>query len=210
MTDPAPPTDPGSPRPTGPTAGPARRGRWVLLLVLAAAAVGGVSRPTWAVGQVGAVLHDVVAVPVAGAIAAPQTGAAALVLLAAAGAVALVGRVGRGVVAAVTAGAGVLVVAAGLTVLRDPGAAVAATLADATGVTGGEPDARATAAPVVAVVLGAVVVVLAVLLARARGGWQQRSRRHERPTVQGRDVAPAPPGDERADWDALSRGDDPS
>ncbi|MCC2313151.1 Trp biosynthesis-associated membrane protein [Cellulomonas xiejunii] len=41
------------------------------------------------------------------------------------------------------------------------------------------------------------------------GGWgRHTSRRHERPGG----AAPATTGaaDERADWDALSRGDDPS
>jgi len=188
----------------------ARRGRWVVLLLGAAGLVGLVSVPTWVHGEGRSVLEGTVAVAVPGSQAAPQAPAAALVLLAAAGALALVGRVGRWVVAGVSAAAGVLVVAGAVGVLRDPAGAVAAAVADATGVAAADPVASATAWPVVALVVGAAVPVLAVVLARAPGGWDQRSQRHERPAPgrAGRNASGA--ADERSDWDALSRGDDPS
>lgn len=189
---------------------PARRGRWAVLLLAAAALVGLVALPTWVVGEGSHALDGTIDVPVSGSLVAPQTGAAALVLAAAAGAVALVGRAGRWVVAAVAAGAGVLVVTGALTVLADPAGAAAATVAEVTGVAPDGAAATTTVAPAVAAVLGALVIMLAGALARARGAWDQRSRRHERPAVR---TAGAPGGDEhdeRADWDALSRGDDPS
>lgn len=190
------------------TGGPARRGRWVLLLVLAAALVAVVALPTWVVAEGSSPLESAVDVGVTGAEVAPQTTAAGLVLLAAAAAVALVGRTGRWVVAVVTAGAGLLVSAAAGAVLRDPGGAVSGAVAEATGVAVGDPAASVTAWPVVAVVAGALVVLLGVALARAGGSWRHTSRRHERPGG----PAPATAGtvDERAAWDALSRGDDPS
>ncbi|MBO3087041.1 Trp biosynthesis-associated membrane protein [Cellulomonas dongxiuzhuiae] len=192
------------------TDGPARRGRWVLLLLLAAALVGLVALPTWVVAEGSSALEDQVRVAVAGSQVAPQASAAALVLLAAAGAAALVGRAGRWVVAIVVAGAGVLVVAAGVAVLADPSGAVTGAVAQATGVAAGDARTTTTPAPVAAVVVGVLVVLLAAALARARGAWRQGSRRHERPGATGSGPAPAGPADERSDWDALSRGDDPS
>lgn len=191
------------------TVAPARRGRWVLLLLLAAGAVGLVTVPTWVTGSGSSVLDGAVTVAVDGAAAAPQAPAAALVLLAAAGALALVGRVGRWVVAAVSAGSGVLVLAAGATVLADPAAAVAGAVADATGVAGAA-GATTTAGPAAAVVVGVLVVGLAVALLRAPGAWDQRSRRHDRPAGPDAGATATGAADERADWDALTRGDDPS
>ncbi|MBF0689325.1 MAG: Trp biosynthesis-associated membrane protein [Cellulomonas sp.] len=190
------------------TGGSARRGRWVLLLVLAAALVAAVALPTWVVAEGSSSLESRVSVGVTGAAVAPQTTAAGLVLLAAAAAVALVGRAGRWVVAIVTAGAGLLVAAAAVAVLADPGGAVSGAVAETTGVAVGDPPASVTAWPVVACVAGALVVLLGLALGRAGGSWRHTSRRHERPGG----PAPATTGaaDERADWDALSRGDDPS
>lgn len=205
MTTDAPPPATDSIGATG-----ARRGRWVLLLLLAAALVGLVALPTWVAAEGTSTLDGTVTVTVTGAQAAPQMRAAALVLLAAAGAVTLVGRVGRWVVAAVTAGAGVLVVAGGTGVLLEPGVAVAGPLAEATGVASAQPTADVTAGPALAVGAGVLVVLLAVALLRAPGPWGQRPRRHERPTTSAAGPVAASAPDERADWDALSRGDDPS
>jgi uncharacterized membrane protein (TIGR02234 family) len=189
------------------TASPPRRGRWVALLLAAAALAGLVALPTWVRGTGASALEGAVTVQVAGAAAAPQVGGAALVLAAAAGALGLVARAGRVLVAVVAAGAGLLVAGAGVAVLRDPAGAVTGALADATGV----PTAASTALtpwPAVALVLGAATVLLAAALLRAPGDWTRRSSRHEVPAAR-----PARDGhepDERDDWDALSRGDDPS
>ncbi|ADG74886.1 Trp biosynthesis associated, transmembrane protein, Oprn/Chp [Cellulomonas flavigena DSM 20109] len=188
----------------------ARRGRWVLLLLVAAGLVALVSAPTWVTTEGTSTLDGTVRVVVTGAQAAPQTRAGALVLLAAAGAVALVGRVGRWVVAAVTAGAGALVVGGAAAVLLDPAGAATTPLAQATGVVTAQPVADVTAGPAAAVGVGLLAVLLAVALLRAPGAWEQRSRRHERLTARGGVAPAAGPPDERSDWDALSRGDDPS
>lgn len=192
------------------TVGPAHRGRWLLLLLLAAGAVGVAARPTWVVADAAGVLDGAGTVTVAGTAAAPQLSAAALVLLAAAGAVTLVGRAGRWVVAVVTVGAGVLVVGAALAVLGDPGAAADGAVSDVTGVVAAEVTASSTPGPTAALVVGAAVAVLGVLLARAGGAWQVRSRRHEHPAASPGTPPAAGHGDERADWDSLTRGDDPS
>lgn len=187
----------------------ARRGRWTVLLLAAAAVTGVVALPVWVRGEGPGALGAAVRVDVAGAAAAPQVPAAALVLLAAAGAVLLVGAAGRRVVAVVVLGAGALTAAGGTAVLRDPGAGVAAAVADVSGVLPSAPLASATPAPVLAVLAGVLVAVLGVALLRAPGRWDGRSRRHERPVPGGPGPSDAEP-DERADWDALSRGDDPS
>lgn len=202
-------TPPADTSPPTARTGP-RRGRWAALLVLAAAAVAACAAPVWVVGEGVSPLDGVVAVPATGTQVAPQAGAAALVLLACAGAVALVGRGGRLAVAVVTGGAGVLVTTAAVGVLARPAGAVRGAVADATGVTAQDVSATTGAAPVVAVVVGVLVVVLAVTLGRARGAWHVHSSRHERPGRSVTGATPAGPDDERAAWDALSRGDDPS
>lgn len=195
--------------PDAPSAGRARRGRWAALLATAGALVGVVALPVWVVAEGSSALDEVVTVTVTGAQAAPQTRAAALVLLAAGAAVALVGRVGRWAVAVVTAAAGVLVAAGGATVLSDPARAVSGAVVDATGVAEGSAAASTTAGPVVALVVGLLVVLLAAALAHAPGAWDQRSRRYDRQAARDDGPGDGPP-DERADWDALTRGDDPS
>lgn len=187
----------------------ARRGRWAALVVLAAAAAGLVTVPTWVTVRVTTALAGDVAVAAAGPDAAPQVVAGALALLASAAALALVGRFGRVVVGVVVAACGALVAAAGVAVLRDPAAAAAAAVAERTGVEPAGLDARLGAGPAAAVVVGVLVVLLGVAVTRAPGAWSQRSRRHEAPD--GRTAAAPPDGDDgRSDWDALSRGDDPS
>ncbi|QCB93467.1 Trp biosynthesis-associated membrane protein [Cellulomonas shaoxiangyii] len=195
-----------------------RRGRWLALVVLAAAAVAASALPTWVTARAGTALEGDVVVRVPGTEAAPEVLAAAVALLASAGALALVGPVGRRVVAVVTAACGALVVAAALAVLRDPAGAATAAVAARTGVEPVAPDAGLTAGPVVTTALGVLVVVLALALLRARGAWRQRSRRHEVPRTPAAGAAApgaaaggaGPDDDDRADWDALSRGDDPS
>jgi hypothetical protein len=63
--------------------------------------------------------------------------------------------------------------------------------------------------PWLAAGVGVLDVVAGVWLVRAARTWSGPSQRHE--TVAGGPppTAPADP-DERSDWDALSRGDDPS
>lgn len=208
----------------GTVAGPARpragRGRAAGALLLAAALTGACAVPTWLTAASRSVLGGEVTVAVSGGGAAPGLVAAALVLLAATGAVALVGRAGRWVVVASVALAGVLVVAGAVAVLRDPLAAVLPAVVEQTGVERVVGDVDVTAWPWVAVVVGLLDVLVAVWLVRASASWSV-SRRHEQRTspderAAGGAAAPgagggAPgPDDERSQWDALSRGDDPT
>lgn len=182
------------------------RGRAAGILLLLAALTGIVSVPTWFTTTTATALDPHVVVRASGADVAPAVPAAALVLLACAGALALVGRVGRWVVLAVVVAAGVLVSAAALRALADPwGSGLHAQVVAATSVAQDRAPVTVSFWPYLAVVVGAVVVLVAVWLARASRTWPVPSRRHEgttgpRPVVE----------DERSAWDALSRGDDPS
>jgi len=204
---------------TVPTAPSARvragRGRAAAVLVLAAALTGACALPTWLHATERTVLGVDTPIDVSGGRAAPSLVAAALVLLAAVGAVALVGRVGRWLVVTVVALAGLLVVAGALGVLRDPQAAARSSVVDALGVDRAVADLTVTSWPWVALVVGVLDVAAAVWLARASRSWAV-ARRYDDPAAGShgaRDAARAErPGsfDERDQWDALSRGDDPS
>ncbi|WP_444661919.1 Trp biosynthesis-associated membrane protein [Cellulomonas sp. CW35] len=186
------------------------RGRAAVLLLLAAALTGLTALVPWLTVETVTVLGEPRTVTVAGSSAAPSLVAVTLVLLAAAGAAALVGRAGRWVVVGVVALAGALVVVDGVGVLRSPGSAAAPSVADELGVERVVEDVAVSAWPWVAVVVGVLVVLLAVWLARASASWAV-GRRHEgaSTTVPAGGAAPAPL-DERDQWDALTRGDDPT
>ncbi len=184
--------------------GPVVIGLLVLGVVLLAA-----SSRTWVGAQADLLTGGAVAgrqaVVAAGSAVAPAAGALGLVVLAAAGLLLLARPVVRLV-------AGVLVVLAGLTaagaslrVLLDPTSAVLPAVAEASGLTPGSVTAAdvttvsSTAWPWVAVVAGVLAALLGVAVLAAGRAWGT-TRRFER------DTAPAR-GD---DWDALSRGDDPT
>jgi uncharacterized membrane protein (TIGR02234 family) len=189
------------------------RGRVALLLLVLAAATAISALPTWFTAHGTEALHGTVAVTVNGTDAAPGVVAAALVLAASAAAVALVGRIGRWVVAAVVAIAGLLVLVSTFAAVRDPESAVHDAVARATGVGHVVGDVTTSAWPWIAVALGVVDVLAAVWLLRASRAWAGPSRRHEgAPGGAGGTGAPRRPeeGDDRAAWDALSRGDDPT
>lgn len=184
--------------------GPVVIGLLVLGVVLLAA-----SSRTWVSAQAdlltgGAVAGRQVVVAVGSAVA-PAAGALGLVVLAAAGLLLLARPVVRLV-------AGVLVVLAGLTaagvsvrVLLDPTSAVLPAVAEASGLTPGSVTAAdvatvsSTAWPWTAVVAGVLAALLGAAVLAAGRGWGT-TRRFERDTAPTR-------GD---DWDALSRGDDPT
>lgn len=180
----------------------------VVLAVLLGAAALLVSTVPWVRASGSSALEPVVPVDVPGTVAAPGVGATGLTLLAAGIALALVRRTGRWVVVLVLAAAGVLCVVSAVGVWADPGPAARAAVADATGVGTLVEEPVVSAAPVLAAGIGALAVALAVWVALTSGRWPQGSDRHERP-------AEPPDGtddghDGRADWDALTRGEDPT
>ncbi|HEX5331779.1 MAG TPA: Trp biosynthesis-associated membrane protein [Cellulomonas sp.] len=183
-----------------------RRGRWVVTLLVAAAATAGSTVPAWFRVTGSSALAGDVEVAVSGGQAAPAVLAAAVVLLAAAAAVGLVGRVGRWVVVAVVAAAGVVVLASVAGVLRDPDPVATVAVAAATGVTALAGPVSSTPWPWFACVLGVLDGLVALGLARASARWGATSRRHE-PAAS---AATAGADDDRSTWDALTRGDDPT
>nr|WP_210768401.1 Trp biosynthesis-associated membrane protein [Cellulomonas humilata] len=165
-----------------------------------------VAVPTWFTTTGTTALQGTVTVRVAGSQVAPALFAAAVAILAAGAAVGLVGRVGRWVVAAVVVACGVLVVGTTLGVLGDPSAAVTPVVAAETGVGKLAGPVSTSVWPWIAVAVGVLDVVAGAWLVVASRAWSGPSRRHESTT----DAANPPAPDERSDWDALSRGDDPS
>ncbi|GEL93461.1 Trp biosynthesis-associated membrane protein [Cellulomonas composti] len=224
MTVPSGPSGPqpgerGSDEGAGPAPAPERRsrsgrGRAALAVLLLAGLSALVGVPTWLTAHGTSALAGDVTVRVPGSHAAPAIVGAAFVLAAAAAALALVGRIGRWVVAVVVVGAGVLVVAGAVGVLADPGGAAAGAVADATGVAHVVGDVEVSVWPWVAAVLGLVTVVCGGWLVRASRAWAGSGRHDVDAGGAGGTAdaahASAPVDDERAAWDALSRGDDPS
>ncbi|WP_158274565.1 Trp biosynthesis-associated membrane protein [Cellulomonas sp. WB94] len=183
-----------------------RRGRWVVALLVAAAATAGSTVPAWFRASGTSALTGGVEVAVPGGQAAPGVLAAAVVLLAAAAAVGLVGRLARWVVVAVVAAAGVVVLVSVVGVLRDPEPVATVAVAAVTGVTELAGPVAATPWPWVACALGLLDLLAGLGLARASARWGASSRRHE-PTTS---AATAEVDDDRSAWDALTRGDDPT
>lgn len=178
----------------------AGRGRWVLVVLVLGLVTAALGVPTWVHATGVSAIGADTPVQVAGTTAAPQVLAVALVVLAAGAALALVGRVGRWAVVAVLVAGGALVVAAAVGVLVDPARAAGDAVTASTGLTGLAGRPSPTPWPWLAATGGLLLVVCGAVLARASRSWPGSSRRHERA------VAP----DERSDWDALSRGVDPS
>lgn len=183
--------------------GPVVIGLLVLGVVLLAA-----SSRTWVSAQADLLTGGAVAgrqvVVAAGSAVAPAAGALGLVVLAAAGLLLLARPVVRLVAGALVVLAGVAAAAVGVRVLLDPTGAVLPAVAEASGLTPGSVSDLDVAsvsltgwpwASLVAAVLAALLGVV-VLVAGRRWGT---ARRFER-------AAPTR-GD---DWDALSRGDDPT
>jgi uncharacterized membrane protein (TIGR02234 family) len=182
-----------------------RRSAVLLLLLLGGLALLS-AVPTWLTSAGSTALSAHVPVAVTGTHAAPGVGAGALVVVAGALALGIVGRIGRYVVLAVTAVAGVVVATSAISVLGDTVTVATTAAADSTGVTELIEPVKVAPWPYVTIVLGFVVTVFSVLVAVFSRGWRTSSR-HER-------AAAAPslpePDDDHATWDSLTRGDDPT
>ena len=188
--------------------GPGRRGT-VLAGLAIAGLVAGSTRTSWATATAPDITGAVQSYPVTGAEAAPAVLALALVALAAAAATSLSSRWVRWVTGPVLAlsGIGTVVAAAGM--LGDPTAASAGAVADATGISGVELHASASAWPVAAIVGGVLLALLGVLVLVVGGRWRRGSSRYSRATLAPRRVVD-PEQDPAAAWDALTRGEDPT
>ena len=187
----------------------AGRGRAAGVLLVLAGLTAVVTVPTWFTTTGTTALQGTVTIEVSGSQAAPAVLAAAVAILAAAAAVGLVGRVGRWVVAAVVLACGVLVVATTLGATTDPVAAVTPVVAAETGVGTLAGPVTTSVWPWLAVATGVLVALAGIWFVHASRTWSGPSQRHEAAPASTAAPAVTEP-DERSDWDALSRGDDPS
>lgn len=151
-------------------------------------------------------------IAVRGSDAVPAVPAAALVLLAGGLALALAGAVARLVASVAVSAVGVVVVAVTAGFLADPSSAAVSAVAEVTGVRGLEGEVATTPWPAVALGLGVVAALGGVVLAVAQRAWERgtRGRRYERSGPPGGGVPTEPRVRAMDDWDALSRGEDPS
>ena len=186
-------------------AGAARLRAVVVVLVLALASLT-VGVPVWMHTAGTTALQGVVPVDVSGTRAAPAVPAAALVLLAAGAAIGLAGRIGRWVVVVVVGASGALVAASSVAVIADPDPVARTLVAELTGVASLATPVTLTAAPYAAAALSVVLMVVCGWLAATVRRWARPSWRHETAGA----TSAAVDDDDRAAWDALTRGDDPS
>jgi len=184
------------------------RGRAVALVALLGLALFGLTLPTWATA-VASTTVGAQQVAVAGTDAAPAASSAALVVLVAGLVLALSGRVTRVLAVAGVVVGGTLGVVSTAGFLADPRPALEQAAAAVSGVPqiAGEP--QLTALPVLALVVAGVTTLVGLAVPFVAGSWEQVGRRYEVSAPE-----PAGPADPRtqarADWDALTRGDDPS
>ena len=148
----------------------------------------------------------------AGDVAAPALVTLALAGLALVGALAIAGPLIRYVLGAVQTLLGITIVLSAVSALRDPVAASASLITDATGVSGTAPVAAlvrsvtVTAWPAITIVVGALVVLLGVFLLVTGRLWPVSSRKYQAVRLERQVVGENP----AADWDSLSNGTDPT
>lgn len=203
----------GNPSQAAGTPAWARRSTLVLLVAVLALAVFGTTTQTWIsvtldpdqVGQAGGAQA---ALQVQGSKAATAVTALALVALAGGLAAAIAGRIARWIITAIIVLASAGIVGAAATVLADPLAAAQGSIAAATGVTGSSAEVSVTAFPAIAVVVGILLALVALMIVPAGRHWKARTKYDVRATGSG--AAAAGPVDEIDSWDRLSRGDDPT
>ena len=169
-------------------------------LLLAATLLPWASAPAMMSGDAAAMAE------VSGTDGVPVVPSAALVVLAAGLAIGLAGRIARVAAAVAVALCGALAAVATVDFIRAPEAALRVAAGEVSAVAELDGAAQLTPWPVVALVIAAGLVLLGVVLPWVMGAWARVGQRYER------DPQPAPGGTRQhiADWDALSRGEDPS
>lgn len=149
-------------------------------------------------------------VPVPGSIAGGALLPVALASLALLAALALAGPFFRVVLGVLDAMLGVCLLAISIWALSDPVRASLPSLIEATGISG-EATLRAMVSgidvatwPVVALVLGGVMVITGIGITVTGRGWPIAGARYSRTRIE------TPDGTAIQDWDALTEGDDPT
>lgn len=185
----------------------ARKSTLVLATTILALAVFGATTQPWIevrLDPTGASNSDL---HVQGSKAATAVTALAVVALAGGLAASIAGRIARWIIAVLIVLSAAGIILAAITVLMDPLGAAQGAIAAATGVSGGQADAAATAFPVVAIVAGALLALCAVALPLAGRHWTSRTKYDAGARSRKSSNEPV---DEIDSWDSLSRGEDPT
>lgn len=155
---------------------------------------------------------------VRGDVAASALAPLALAVLAIIAALALAGRGFRMVFGVLEALLGVCIILVTVVSLGDPARASAHAVTEITGVSGGDSIAElienvtVSAWPTLAIVAGALIIVVGLLVTITAPRWPVSGRRFTRTRAASADGSPEPvdSSDPIAEWDALSDGDDPT
>lgn len=189
------------------------RGRAVVVVVLLGLALFALTLPTWA-SAVAPTTVGTEVVTVGGADAAPGVASAGLVVLVSGLVLGLAGRVARVLAVLGVLAGGALAGVSAAVFLGDPEGSALRAAAEATGVRQLEGEVTVAPWPTVALVVAVLAVVVAAALPFLAGSWQRVGRRYERDQATGAEGGQGenrtPRGRAMDDWDALSRGDDPS
>jgi hypothetical protein len=189
------------------------RGRAVVLVLTLGVLLFGAVLPAWAQGAA-RTTTGTAPVAVSGADAAPGVASAAAVVLVSALVLGLSGRVTRVLAVIGVVGGGVLALVGAIAFLRDPTTALRSAAGQVGGLTelAGEPSTSVW--PVLAVVVAGLVTAVGIAMPWLLGRWQQVGRRYERHAGRRQDPGGGPDVTRRVqamdDWDALSRGEDPT
>ena len=187
-------------------------GRMKLLLILAGAALSGLVMLAWTQPWFTVTLTDAAELSITGEVAAAGLSALALAGLVLVVAISIAGPFFRFVLGALQALLGVAVVFSALVALGDPIAASAPSISEATSIAGDGPVRALVASvgispwPIVALVVGVLLVVNAVLVLVTARLWPGSSRKYQAVRLE-------PATSERTsvdDWDSLTGGGDPT
>lgn len=189
------------------------RGRAVALVVVLGLALFGLTLPTW-VSAVAPTTVGSEVVMLGGADAAPGVASAGLVVLVSGLVLGLAGRLSRVLaIIGVVVGGALAGVSAALFLLH-PERAVLRTAAEVSGVPQIDGDVTVAPWPVIALVVALLAVIAGAALPFLAGTWGRVGRRYETGAESGDhgggQVGRTPRGRAMDDWDALSRGDDPT
>lgn len=190
------------------------RGAAVALVAVLGLALFGTALPAWARAETPTTVGSV-AVAVNGADAAPGVASAALVVLVAGLVLALSGRVTRVLAVLGVVLGGALAAASAAAFLADPEPALRQAAGAVSGATELVGEPQVTAWPTLALAVAVLAVLVGAALPWLAGSWQRVGRRYETAAATpsaGPDGPATGTPRTRAmdDWDALSRGDDPS
>lgn len=183
-----------------------------LTLILASAILSALTLLAWTQQWFTVALDDGQELVVSGDIAAGALSALALAGLVLIGALSIAGVVFRIILAVLQFFIGVAVILSASLAIGDPIAASASAISVATGVAGSDSitglvsRTDQTAWPWLTVVIGVLIATFALLIAVTARAWPGSSRKYQTARLE-------PVGDEHNsvdDWDALTRGNDPT